>query len=131
MPAQCKQESCPVELINMAYTHSSKLTALGDCTVQEPASTTKPQNARKLPAALAKKSITPQKEPLGKPSRSEKSQTPSKQRPSATKRKRKAINLLEDDDDDEEADFEVLKASQRVIYLLRAQSTPIPQVHSA
>lgn len=92
-------------------------------TVQEPASTTKQQNARELPAALARKHATPQKEPASKPLKSEKSHMPSKQRPSSAKGKRKAVNLLEDDDD---ADFEV--NFDRVIYLLTQYSIlrPIP-----
>ncbi len=78
-----------------------------DVVVQEPASAAKQQSARKLPAALARSRTTPQKEPAGKPVKSEKSQTPSKPRPSAAKGKRKAVNLLEDDDDDDDGDFQV------------------------
>lgn len=76
---------------------------------QEPVSASKQQNGRKMPAALAKKEATPQKEPASKPSRSGKSQTPSKQQPSTAKGKRKAVNIITDDDDDnDDDDFEVL-----------------------
>ena len=82
---------------------------LASCWLQAPTSPSGKQNARKLPAALVKKQTTPKKEAASKPSRSGRSQTPSKQQPSAAKGKRKAVNLLEDDDDDD--DFEVICVS--------------------
>ncbi len=93
--------------------------------VQEPASASKQQSARKLPATLAKSRATPQKEPASKPVKPEKSQTPSKQRPSAAKGKRKAVNLLEDDDDED--DFQVILSDMLHLQADYSVITPSPQ----